>query len=344
MLQTANPSLLPVPRDDFADAAKGFAIILVVLGHCVQAAFPEPDKVWLYRLIYSFHMPLFFYLSGYVGRITLHRRPAGQTLARRATTLLVPYAAWFLIGRWWARGIGEGGISMGSLTEMVTKIDSGLWFLPVLFLCYLLIYPVVYFWQRFGDRPVLAFGITLGLLALLAILPEVNVAVKLIKYHFIFFAVPFLALEGKPGFARFFPVCNAVAPVIFLLLLRDWTRSYADYTLIRLSAVFVMHRYLVAATGIYVVLMCVHKIPRNHFWRSLKGAGTRTMDIYTVHLWILTLIPLTGLTGLGVADLAWLVVQSAVVMGGALAVSEWLIRPSPWLAGPLLGRNGEASR
>lgn len=47
-------------RDRSIDAAKGIAIILVVLGH-VCTGIP-----WLVKWIYSFHMPLFFMISGYL--------------------------------------------------------------------------------------------------------------------------------------------------------------------------------------------------------------------------------------------------------------------------------------
>ena len=46
-------------RNSSIDVAKGIAIILVVLGHSIA----EPT-VPLNKFILSFHMPLFFFLSG----------------------------------------------------------------------------------------------------------------------------------------------------------------------------------------------------------------------------------------------------------------------------------------
>lgn len=40
------------------DISKGIAIILMVIGH---SSYPTE----LYKIIYSFHMPLFYLLSGY---------------------------------------------------------------------------------------------------------------------------------------------------------------------------------------------------------------------------------------------------------------------------------------
>lgn len=44
------------------DIAKGLAILLMIIGHELR---PQSH---LYVLIFSFHMPLFFILSGYTAR------------------------------------------------------------------------------------------------------------------------------------------------------------------------------------------------------------------------------------------------------------------------------------
>lgn len=51
----------------WADSLKGILIILVVLGHAIQAVFKQgcfDNHVW--NLIYSFHMPAFMAVSGFV--------------------------------------------------------------------------------------------------------------------------------------------------------------------------------------------------------------------------------------------------------------------------------------
>ena len=48
-------------RIKYIDIAKGIGILLVVMGHNdLMAIFP-----FIKKLIFSFHMPLFFFLSGY---------------------------------------------------------------------------------------------------------------------------------------------------------------------------------------------------------------------------------------------------------------------------------------
>ena len=66
-------------RDDSFDVLKGVAIILVVMCHCEIGA--------LYPFIYSFHIPLFFFISGYFLKI----RPIRKEIQLSFKRLLVPY-------------------------------------------------------------------------------------------------------------------------------------------------------------------------------------------------------------------------------------------------------------
>lgn len=73
-------------RYDYVDLLKGIGIWLVVWGHSMA-----PRSIY----IYSFHMPLFFFLSGY-----LHKdKPFGQFVVRKLNTLYIPYAV-FTLGSW----------------------------------------------------------------------------------------------------------------------------------------------------------------------------------------------------------------------------------------------------
>lgn len=52
-------------RIEYIDRLKGLAILAVVMGHIIYFVFHlSDDPVWGY--IYSFHVPLFIFLSGYV--------------------------------------------------------------------------------------------------------------------------------------------------------------------------------------------------------------------------------------------------------------------------------------
>lgn len=52
-------------RIEWIDSAKGLAIFLVILGHCITRMGGSTLETFIRLFIYSFHMPLFFILSGY---------------------------------------------------------------------------------------------------------------------------------------------------------------------------------------------------------------------------------------------------------------------------------------
>ncbi len=76
-------------RIEWVDIAKGIAIILVCLGH-------RDISSRLYSWIYSFHMPLFFFLAGYVTKFNSYTSFRAYAV-RKVRVLLIPYFALELV-------------------------------------------------------------------------------------------------------------------------------------------------------------------------------------------------------------------------------------------------------
>lgn len=75
-------------RLTYIDTLKGLGIIFVVFGHFdINPAL----KAW----IYSFHMPLFFFLSGYVCSDYTDQKPIWKIIKKNVKQILIPY---FLLG------------------------------------------------------------------------------------------------------------------------------------------------------------------------------------------------------------------------------------------------------
>lgn len=77
-------------RIEWIDMAKGYAILLVIFSHSVAMLLNtgDPTAVAIVTGIHSFHMPLFFFLSGYVFST---RRPWGDFVKSRIRSIVVPY-------------------------------------------------------------------------------------------------------------------------------------------------------------------------------------------------------------------------------------------------------------
>lgn len=77
-------------RNETVDLVKGFLIVLVILGHVIQGAMQES----LARsFIYIFHMPLFFFVSGYlIDYRKLNQTTVKTFLSKYTLNVLIPWA------------------------------------------------------------------------------------------------------------------------------------------------------------------------------------------------------------------------------------------------------------
>ena len=72
-------------RNPYFDNLKGILIVLVCMGHCVNLfRDSNPYCNYLFHLIYTFHMPLFFFISGYFSKNT------DKTSRRAFEALIIP--------------------------------------------------------------------------------------------------------------------------------------------------------------------------------------------------------------------------------------------------------------
>ena len=85
-------------RNESLDCLKGIAILLVMFGH-VQVHNQMTDP-YLYDVIKSLQMPLFFLISGYLAgsgtKIQNLRQYAGR-MKKRAVSYLLPFFAWLAL-------------------------------------------------------------------------------------------------------------------------------------------------------------------------------------------------------------------------------------------------------
>lgn len=112
-------------RNKVIDEWKGFAIFLVVAGHVIAQFFDSwadtlkyfPGALYWWKVIYSFHMPLMFFISGY---LFLSNRFQTQSLIRiwvhKIHPLILPY------------------IFMGGILFLAKGVTDSFWYLRTLFL------------------------------------------------------------------------------------------------------------------------------------------------------------------------------------------------------------------
>ncbi len=135
-------------RDNSIDIAKGFGILLVVFAHICT-------NPYINRLIYNFHMPLFFFISGITIYYSLNKNENFFVFAKKKfKSIMIPYFVFSILSFWYwfiiertIRNQLDISVLDNFINIFLMKIDMDLytpnvvlWFLPCLFVVCILFY------------------------------------------------------------------------------------------------------------------------------------------------------------------------------------------------------------
>ncbi len=177
-------------RISWVDSAKGIGIIFVVYGHVARGIFesglPINSKFFKYvdNIIYTFHIPLFFFLAGLFFFKTLKKGHL-YFLKHKICYILYPYLLWSLIQGIIMIKFSKFTNSERSFSELYNilfmPIDQ-FWFLYSLFFIFLLS-SLIYFNEKLIESKVYTYFI---LFLLIIIFLFQNKIIKLPFFWFIF--------------------------------------------------------------------------------------------------------------------------------------------------------------
>ncbi len=133
-------------RVEYIDIAKGLGMLAIIWGHLTNSG-------WHYALVYSFHIPLFFFLSGLVYNNKKHT-DFTTFIKGRAKRLFIPYVVYSIV-TWvlWVfylyitHQVAEKDIYSPLLQTFIAQGSGGflvhnvaLWFIPCLFCVQVMFY------------------------------------------------------------------------------------------------------------------------------------------------------------------------------------------------------------
>ena len=216
-------------RIEWIDIAKGIGMILVIAGHCFQLDRCHP--------IYSFHMPLFFFLSGIlisnpnkIGIVAFIEKKSKQILFPWILMLSVSFAVCLVIPSW--RDQMTLKRILMDLYSSNTNIfqNSSLWYLPCFFLTLLLFYVFNLARIKRGQHVVIVFiiaifGLVIKDLMSFIPLPDFRLPFKLDSA---IVALPFLAIASMYR-VKFFVLINSLSKVPVMLILIILTVFFSNF-------------------------------------------------------------------------------------------------------------------
>ncbi len=284
-------------RTAWIDSAKGIGIIFVVLGH-----------IWLIgpgqTFISSFHMPLFFFLSGYVFSFEKYR-DVKHFLLSKANRILIPYAwfSFFTYFYWllFERKFSGNAINPASAFINIFLSQGGdkflphnpaLWFLPCLFIVEVMFYLIAKNRKR-AHISILLFIISLMSYIITRNIPgdfpwSVNVALTGV----VFFGIGFVTnsyMKGSAFSTRtiFFVFVTAIT-LGFLTSLRN--------TLVIMAAGVYGHPLFFYAAALLNItgIIAVSFLLRKNNW--LSYLGRHSLTIFALHFPVKRLV--VGISGI----------------------------------------------
>lgn len=309
-------------RLDYLDKAKGILIILVVIGHIWQSG---P----VFNIIYAFHMPAFFLISGMLLQHTgSYRKPLSIFLRSRLFSFGIPFIFIEFLGC--LTDIIRHGVTLnwkGYLFNTLTFNfnDHNLWFLIDLFLIEILFYVLL---RTLKKKGYIILAVCLLCIASRYLTSEIKFVsiINGVLYYDLFFTFGFYGAARLKKFNL--PVCVASTIVVLLVGLLLGRSSGNDLSLRGVAYI------LSGLCGSYAVIQA-GKIPLpDNIHRTLSLIGMNTITIFGTHHIIYAAIGVL----LGITDFETTPIVPGLIMLLGVAIFEiptiYVINCfAPWLAG-----------
>lgn len=349
-------------RNEKVDIIKGFAILLVVIGHAIQFNFADGQNNVIYNIIYSFHMPLFMCISGIVAQMSTtvkNCRDLATQTKKKFIGLLVPFISWYYIVNYilLQRFTDIGFVEYTN--ALIRNPDRGLWFLWILFCLYIIngLISVKFnssntLHSRHLTR--LFIILTICLLFLLGVkcFKVEILGARLLAWHMPFFLLGYYIYENRNilyKWQKWYSYVITISYILYPISLVFYSYK-SDLSLTILNNlnwsnkeyIGIVYRYIVAFLGIVFFSSLVVSISSKRIKSMLKMLGKYTMEIYAIHYYFIDItggILLSGnFTLYNILMIGIAVIFSLIL---SLVISHGLIRKNSILSILFLGRSDQ---
>ena len=280
-------------RFSWIDIARGIGIILVIYAHTLGSH-------GFRYLIYSFHMPLFFFLSGLVFHSRKNERYV-VSLKKDIKRIIIPYFIFAFISLflWFFRLDSHHqtfgniatqliGIFYGSANNGYLAINTVLWFLPCLFVAK----QIFWFISRLKNQLILPLLLIISIVgyAFSILFPSFKLpfGIETALTGVVFFGIGYLwnslplKLEAFLNKYSYYLIALLIFVTIFFATINFHAYGVQiDLRLNRLSNYFVF--YIAAFSGILATILIGRTINKNIILETL---GKKTMVLFVWHYFV----------------------------------------------------------
>lgn len=284
-----------IRRYNFIDGIKFFAMLLCVLGHMIQngSYHPVPED-WnedgMFLFIYSFHMPLFIFVSGIFLNSSI-KLTLPVLIKKKAIQLLLPAYIWnFLI----LIVCYIITLTTSLVVNYPTSILSPYWFLTLLFLSYIAGYCIVKYSKK---RKIIIFN-TVIISILVIFLPKENYSH--INSFFPFFMAGYfmrnIILRDNSKRLELTIIMGAL--VSYLCFWHFWKFDYTVYMspldascILNPEMIFIaFYRFMIGMSAIIFFIFVFKCFDSISNYKIIKKLGSMTLGVYLLQSPIILLI------------------------------------------------------
>lgn len=266
-------------RLEYVDIAKGVMILLVIVGHIVDNYIGGEVHDKIFTFIYSFHMCVFFLLSGFVMGVTQQKLQAQsftKLLWNKCQTLFIPFVIWSLFVFRYIDPIITTPLNLLAIKNLFIHSDYGVWFFLSLFVIQIVCYPIFRFKSRWAWT--IPIGIVLtGSIVLSYYGNESLIFIYCDPYHYLGFIMGYIFYRHQEWVFR---SDTATIALLFFIITEI---VHPNPFLATLSGGMVLLYSCKQISGF------INKSDISSPWlyRTIQVVGKNTMAIYPIHFFFI---------------------------------------------------------
>lgn len=316
-------------RTDWVDYGKGVGIILVVYGHLLSSGFhagldvPEHFFTLSDSIVYSFHMPFFFFLSGLFVEGSFQKRGARSYLFDKFSRIAYPYLIWSVLQvsvEVLFSSQTQNGTSLADLLAIPYKPWGQFWFIYALFVMHiaytvfknfgkysiplLFIAAFILYFNPFPTGTMSLFGFSMHFIFFVSGIAFGKYLMNMEKYNTSLWVVVslFIIFMGS----GYFIFENLVEPVRFTAGAQTHPFYFLYLAILGMTFCICLSQYLSKKNGFQFLQILGNYSLQIYLVHMLAGVGARMVLLYVfgIQNWVIHII-----IGVGFALIAPIVLQ-----------------------------------
>lgn len=320
-------------RNQNIDLIRGFAIIIVVLGHAIQATMMNGDKSWLWEIIKSFQMPLLFLVSGFTAGYSYPKvyKDHFTFIYKKIKRLLIPYIVWAMIHYLLVCCAGTGYRTFSLNSLLYELFISDFWFLRYLFVFFLVLWGCnellsmlhLLYWKVYAAGALL---VATGLIVILDKVPVMTESVSLM--YWFYFVLGWMFYQNLQSNVAKFIYNNKVANK--MVIMGSFCGVIGCGYVIASKLVISLLMGIPMTVFCFVFLYYSFGTFENRMCKGLVWLGRATLLIYAIH-WCVLFSPLwridfytklLGMLSLSVRVFLVFIIWLGISIGGTRVIRQ----------------------